>query len=107
LVYYEREDPSNPGYIALDWVIVSLGPTASGPWTLIFYWGDGNNGNNGSIQPYHYLTGEADNELIPFGELYLNFGILNGVGGTYRYVLISAPPGCGDASEVDAIEVLP
>jgi hypothetical protein len=40
-------------------------------------------------------------------ELYNGTGIRSFVGCTYRYVLIVAPPGCGDQVQVDGIEVLP
>jgi len=106
LVYYEVENPSDPGYIALDWVLVSVSDNSDGPWSLIFYWGDSNPGNNGSVPPAYYPP-ENDNQSIGIGELYNNTGILIGVGGTYRYVMISAPPACGDPAQVDSIEVLP
>jgi hypothetical protein len=106
LVYYEVANPSDPGYIALDWVVVSVSANSTGPWTLIFYWGDTNSGNNGDV-PAVYYPPENDNQRISFGELYNQTGIRIGVAGTYRYVLIEAPPGCGDAAQVDAIEVLP
>lgn len=106
LVYYEVENPAQPGTIALDWVIVSVSTDSTGPWNLIFYWGDGDSGNNGSVPPGYYPP-ENDNQSVGFGEIYNNTGIIMGVGGTYRYVLIAAPPGCGDEAQVDAIEVLP
>ena len=106
LVFYEVENPATPGFIAMDWVIVYVSDNASGPWTLIFYWGDTDSGNNGYIPPGYYPP-ENDNQQIGFGELYNNTGIRIDVGSTYRYVLIEAPPGCGDPAQVDAIEVLP
>ena len=106
LVYYEVENQADPGYIALDWVIVYVSDSAAGPWTLIFYWGDTEAWNNGSVPPAYYPP-ENDNQRIGLGELYNNTGILIGVGNLYRYVLIEAPPGCGDPAQVDAIEVLP
>ena len=106
LVYYEVENPSDPGFIALDWVIVYVSTDATGPWTLIFYWGDADSGNNGSVPPAYYPP-ENDNQQIGMVELYNGTGIISPVGGTYRYVLIEAPPGCGDPAQVDAIEVLP
>jgi hypothetical protein len=106
LVYYEVENPSDPGNIALDWVIVSVSANSTGPWTLIFYWGDTNSGNNGNV-PAVYYPPENDNQRISFGELYNQTGIRINVGGTYRYVLIESPPGCGDPAQVDAVEVLP
>jgi len=104
LVYYEAANPADPGYIALDWVIVSVSANSTGPWTLIFYWGDTNPGNNGDIPSYPQ---EDDNQRISFSELYNQTGIRISVTGIYRYVLIEAPPGCGDPAQVDAIEVLP
>jgi hypothetical protein len=106
LVYYEVENPSGPGTIALDWAIVSVSANSTGPWTLIFYWGDSNSGNNGYV-PAIYYPPENDNQTIGFGELYNQTGIRIDVVGTYRYVLIEAPPGCDDPAQVDAIQVLP
>jgi hypothetical protein len=106
LVYYEVENPTGPGTIALDWAIVSVSANSTGPWTLIFYWGDSNSGNNGYV-PAIYYPPENDNQTIGFGELYNQTGIRIDVAGTYRYVLIEAPPGCDDPAQVDAIQVLP
>jgi hypothetical protein len=106
LVYYEIEYLGEPGTIQMDWVLVYVSDNASGPWTLYLYWGDTNSGNNGYIPGSHFPP-EIDNERITFGELYNNTGVRMDVGGTYRYVLIEAPPGCGDPAQVDAIEVLP
>jgi hypothetical protein len=106
LAYYEVEDPANPGYIALDWVIVYVGSNFDGPWTLIFYWGDTDSGNNGDI-PSGYYPPEVDNQPIGMNELYNGTGIRIFVAGTYRYVWIASPPGCGDPAQVDGIEVLP
>ena len=106
LVYYEVENPADPGYIALDWAIVSVSTNSTGPWTLIFYWGDTNSGNNGSV-PGGYYPPENDNQQIGLGELFNQTGIVINVAGTYRYVLIEAPPGCADPAQVDAIQVLP
>jgi hypothetical protein len=106
LVFYEVENPSDPGYIALDWGIVYLSTNSNGPWTLIYYWGDTDSGNNGDV-PSGYYPPENDNQRISMGELYNLTGIRIDVGETYRYVLISAPLGCADPTQVDAIEVLP
>jgi hypothetical protein len=106
LVYYEVENPSELTHIALDWVIVYLSTNADGPWSLIFYWGDSDPNNNGYV-PINYFEPENDNQSIPFGELINNTGVGMNVGGTYRYVLIEAPPGCDDPAQVDAIEVVP
>jgi len=87
-------------------VIVYVSTDSTGPWTLIFYWGDSNSGNNGDVPPIYYPP-ENDNQQIGMSELYNQTGIRNNVGGTYRYVLIEAPPSCGDPAQVDAVEVLP
>lgn len=106
LVYYEVENPSDPGYIALDWVMLYVSDDSTGPWTLIFYWGDADPGNNGDV-PSNYYPPENDNQRISMAELYNGTGIRIPVGGTYRYVLVQVPPGCGDPAQVDGIEVLP
>jgi hypothetical protein len=110
LIFYEWENiPADPGYIALDNIILHVGPASDGPWTLIFYWGDTVSSNNGSVLPYHYASGEIDNERIPMSELYpgtgLSTGIIIPVGGTYQYVFVVAPPGCSDDAQIDALEV--
>ncbi len=109
LVYYEYLNPAGcGGGVCMDSVIIDLGNSGLGPWDPYFYWGDSNGSNNGNIQPYHFSSGvELDNEIIPLAELYNTEGILIPVGSTYRYVRISAPPGCGDETQIDAIDVLP
>jgi hypothetical protein len=108
LVYYEHYNPTNcGGGICLDWVIIELSLSADGPWTPYFYWGDGSGSNNGDILPYHFASGELDNEHVPATELYNLYGIRILVGGTYRYVRVSAPMGCDDPAQVDAIDILP
>lgn len=116
LVYYERENPLF--VISLDWVIVEVGPTASGPWTTVFYWGD-NVHDAHTNMPVGYVSdgdGEADNEQIPISILYgstyptgiaLDLDLL-GMTGTHSFVRISSPlGGDNDPAEVDAVEVLP
>ena len=108
LVFYEAPNVADHGFIALDWVYIELSTDYSGPWSLFFYWGDWpNTSNNGSVNPSHYVSDELDNERIDFAELYGNTGILIGVGGSYRYVRFTAPPGCNDPAQIDAIQVLP
>jgi hypothetical protein len=108
LVFYEAPNPSQPGWIALDWVYIELSTDNITYGPAVFYWGDWPiTGNNGSILPSHYVSDEMDNEPIIFSELYGNTGILIGVGGTYRFVRFSAPPGCNDEAQIDAIQVLP
>jgi hypothetical protein len=110
LVFYEN---ATGGIINLDIVIISVSASSTGPWNNVFYWGDGNPGNNGAIQAYHYASGEFDNEPIPTTELFgvdpLQSGIAIPVSAftPYQYVLISAPSFCGDPAEVDSIEIYP
>jgi hypothetical protein len=111
LVYYEI---ATGGIINLDVVIISVSTSSAGPWNNVFYWGDGNPSNNGTIQAYHYASGEFDNEVIPTTELFgtdpLQSGISIPISSAYmpyQYVLISAPFFCGDPAEVDSIEIYP
>jgi len=127
LVFYEWYNPDpgdgciSPlgGGICLDTIFIEVSITGDTDWTLIFYWGDNDFNNNGAnIQSYHWTQYtpwiESDNETIPAIELYsqipypgaVNYGILIPVGGNYRYVRFTAPPGCDDFSQVDAIEIL-
>jgi hypothetical protein len=105
LVYYEVENPSDPGFIAMDWVIVYVSTDVDGPWKLVFYWGDSDAGNNGNI-PSGVTLQESDSQRISFGDLYNQTGIQINVGGTYRYVMISAPPRCDDPAQVGGIDIL-
>ena len=110
LVYYEREYPPGSSQIMMDWVIVQLSPDNITYGPAVFYWGDSDPSNNGSI-PLTHFPPENYNEVIPFSELYpgagLSTGVVINVGGTYRYVLISVPSPCYEPAEVDAIQVLP
>lgn len=106
LVFHEFYN-SSCGGICLDWITLYVSNDAGGPWAEVFYWGDSNDGNNGSIPSYHFPP-ENDNEPVPSGELYPpGTGIGIGVGATYRYILITAPPGCGDGAQIDSFEILP
>jgi hypothetical protein len=114
LVFYEIQDGVDQ--IWLDWVTFAVNDTGVPPWNQVFYWGDADITNNGSI-PNGYATdgdGEADNEVIPTSSLYgtppFQTGILIPIPPAfrpYRYVLISAPLSCGDPAEVDSIRTLP
>jgi hypothetical protein len=111
LVFYEN---ATGGIINLDIVIISVSASSTGPWNNVFYWGDGNPGNNGSIQAYHFAGGELDNEVIPEGELFGTPPYQSGISipissafMPYQYVLISAPGFCGDPAEIDSIETYP
>jgi hypothetical protein len=106
LVYYEVENPSDLGTIGMDWVIVYVSPNLRGPWKMVFYWGDGDPRNNGNILSGQALQ-ENDGQPIAFGDLYNQTGISIPVWGTYRYVMISAPPRCSDPAQVRGIDILP
>ncbi len=102
--------------INLDWVIVEIGRSDSGPWVQVFYWGDDLLDSNTNIGQLGYGAGnEPDNFPIPFVNLYE--GNSPGVAidvdafapsGTYRWLRITTPLGGeNDAAEVDAIRTLP
>lgn len=114
LVYYENENPAT--MINIDWVIVEIGRSDSGPWVQVFYWGDDLLDSNTNIGQANYGNGsEPDNHPIPFSDLY--GGNSPGVAidvdafaqkGNYRWVRITTPlGGDNDAAEVDAIMSLP
>jgi hypothetical protein len=113
LVYYEYEHPA--GLVSMDWVIVQVGPTANGPWTTVFNWGDDVADTNSNIAAYS-ADGEQDNELIPtaafYGTTYLTGITLDLDGllspGSYPWVRLYSPLGGGnDGAHIDAIQVLP
>lgn len=118
LIFYEilTSPPTVPDSISLDWITLAVNDTGVDPWNQVFYWGDTDTTNNGSI-PLSYAIdadGEADNEIIPTSVLYGSLPYPTGIMITippafqpYRYVLISAPLSCGDPAEVDSIETLP
>ena len=39
LVYYEIINPFDIFAIEMDWVVVDIGPTNTGPWITVFDWG--------------------------------------------------------------------
>ncbi len=116
LVFYEYVPSA--GIIMLDHVVLEVGTGPSGScgsstWTTVLNWGDGvltNNGQLGSLYP-----GEADNQSIPFSNLYLGTtpGIAIdidalGASGIYPCLRIYSPlSGDGDSAQVDSIEILP
>jgi hypothetical protein len=116
LVYYERENPA--GSIMLDWVIVEIGKSSSGPWYPVFNWYDGALDSNTNIAAMGYGSPEQDNMLIPVSVLYGSPPYQTGIEidvdavapppGLYNWVRISSPiGGDNDPAEVDAVEVLP
>jgi hypothetical protein len=120
LVYFEQEDFLNPDHIALDWVIVQVGSSSSGPWFTVFYWGDGIIDTNTNIGLSAYASPETDNKAIPmnnptplYGTAPYTTGITIDVearapANTYQYVrLFSAPGGDDDPPNIDAIGPIP
>jgi hypothetical protein len=110
LIFYEFLNPvgCNDG-ICLDWVIIDLSDAEPRPWPTpwprrIFYWGDSDSTNNGSVPPT-YFPPEISNVAIPPADLYNGWGIQIHVNGVYRYVRIAAPAGCSDPAQVDSIEI--
>jgi hypothetical protein len=109
LIFYEFiNEMGCHGGICLDWVVLDLGNAPAEPWSRrIFYWGDTNNDNNGSL-PSTYYPPEISNQAIYPANLYHNWGIQIHVDGVYRYLRVSAPStaeGCSDPAQVDSIEI--
>jgi hypothetical protein len=115
LVYYERINFDSQ--IAFDHVILQIGsgPSGacdSGSWFTVLYWGDSDPTNNGHLGDMFGPT-EVDNQAIMTDDLYNGTGIAIdadalGLSGIYPCLKIISPTsGDGDASEVDAIEILP
>ena len=114
LVYYEWENPANN--INLDWVIIEVSTSSSGPWVQVFNWGNDILDANTNIGQAGYGAGsEPDNNPIPFADLYggNSPGIAIDIdafapAGTYQWLRIMAPlGGDNDAAEVDSVESLP
>jgi hypothetical protein len=121
LVYYElgqSNPPTITSFIYMDWLVVQIGQTDTGPWYTVFYWGDNIVDTNSNIASY--VTGTEDNNLvIPTSNLYgtapYNTGITIDIdarapAGTYQYVRLFAPGGPDpspplDAPNIDAVEV--
>ena len=75
LVYYEDENPSTPGYIALDDVIVGISNDSSGnPYYEVFNWGDGSPDTNTNVDtsdpPPVLPASEPDNQSIDMNDLH-------------------------------------
>lgn len=136
LVYYERGQPTPPmtsTFIFMDWIVVQIGPTASGPWYSVFYWGDyiaDTNSNANTDDPNFIALGliEDNNVTISTTFLYSSTNPLYPTGiaidvdnpnpllqspppppGIYQFVRLYNPPNAilNDSPEIDAIEVLP
>jgi hypothetical protein len=129
MVYYERGQPNPPTdtqNIFLDWVIVQVGQSPTGPWYTVYYWGDGvrDLNSNVGVSTYGNLP-ETDSKnipsLLPDMPLYqsqLPLTLITGIAididarappGTYTYVRFYAPNDNQtlDPVQVDAIHPLP
>lgn len=121
LVYYERGYPANPPgdpepFIYLDWIIVQVGATPTGPWFTVFYWGDNIADANTSLGG---LTPETNNLTVyqSMGLFTSPNGYISGIAidvdarapaGTYQYVRLYTPYNpAGDEAEIDAVHRLP
>jgi hypothetical protein len=102
----------------LDWVIVDIATSPSGPWYPVFNWYDNILDSNTNVGLSSYGFGELDNESIPFSVLYGPASYRTGIAidvdpvaappGVYSWVRIRSPlGGDNDPAEVDAVEVLP
>jgi hypothetical protein len=118
LVYYERENPVGSSEVMLDWVIVEIGSSPSGPWYPVFNWYDNVVDTNTNVGQSIYGSGEQDNKSIPFSVLYGSSPYRTGIAidvdtlapppGIYTWVRIRSPlGGDNDPAEVDSIQVLP
>ena len=114
LIFYEFRNPipsACHGGVCLDQVVIDVS-NSNGPqttlWSLrIFYWGDADAANNGSI-PLRYYPPEAHNAAIAGADLYNNQGIQIHVDGVYQYISVAPPlENCSDPAQVDSIEIWP
>lgn len=119
MIYYEVQYDRDPNVVWLDYVIVEVGDSATGPWFQVFNWGDQKFDANTSLGAAGIGRGGEINELsIPitvppfYGTLPRATGIAIDVDavvprGTYRFVRISTlTSGCRTA-EADAIQIIP
>lgn len=121
LVYYELGAGLG---IMLDKVIIQVGPTNSGPWFTVFYWGDNLADTNTNLWPT-YGPPENNNADLSAAVLYNgtpfivppapDTGIQIDVDarapadlGPYQYVRIFSPFNeLGEAAQVDGLQVIP
>lgn len=119
MIYYEVPYDRDTSVVWLDYVIVEVGDSATGPWLQVFNWGDQKFDANTSLGAAGIgRNGEVNELAIPitvppfYGTLPRATGIAIDVDavvprGTYRFVRISTlPSGCRSA-EADAIQIVP
>jgi hypothetical protein len=120
LVTYERRNGTT-GSIEMDWIIIQIGTSSTGPWLTVFYWGDGGPDSNTSAGRSGFTATEADNEAIPMTNPELLTAPMapfwiTGIGidvdafappGTYQWLRIFAPDGgTNDPAQVDYIQII-
>jgi len=116
-VYYERySDPANQ---IVDFDLVEVQISSDGnTWYSVFYWGNGTADTNANLNINVIGSAETDNRPFEYpvdNILYNGRGVTIDIDGyvpsdgttTYPYMRIISPPGNGDGSDVDAIEILP
>jgi PKD repeat protein len=111
-VYFES---FNAGNVEIDQVSIEVAASLSGPWYMVFNWGDGALDTNTSLGAAGYAPGEADNYVVAAAgpQFYTSGSYTTGIAidinpiatGTFQYVRFNSPAGA-DPSQVDAIEVL-
>jgi hypothetical protein len=124
LAFYEFLNGPN---VHFDWVVVQVGLDPFGlSWIDALVWGDGGPDAHTSVGQAGLSVNEFDNETFPglapqfigpppnparpseLSGVGIDLDLLGVAPGTYRWVRIVAPPSCpNDASEIDAIYVLP
>ncbi|MBN1428699.1 MAG: hypothetical protein JXB07_09950 [Anaerolineae bacterium] len=120
LIVHERQDGST-GNIEMDWIIVQVGTSSTGPWLTVFYWGDSGPDANTSLGRNGLSVAEADNELIAMTVPQLLAApmapfLITGVGidvdalvppGVYQWLRIFSPNGGGnDTAQVDYLQII-
>jgi len=120
LAIYERRDGATTN-IEMDWIIVQIGTSSSGPWFTVFYWGDGGPDANTSLGRSGLSVPEADNELVAMVNPQLLTApmapfLITGIGidvdafvlpGTYQWLRVFTPNGgANDTSQVDYVEII-
>lgn len=111
---------SNPARMSLDWLVIQVAETASGPWHTVFYWGDQQPDRNTVYMPTQPYTSiysgmsmaqiaaargndEEDDLTLATGLIYINIDE-RAPSGTYSYIRVLSPKsGLTDPVNVDMI----
>jgi|HigsolmetaAR202D_1030399.scaffolds.fasta_scaffold16096_2 hypothetical protein len=110
----------NPPRISLDWLVIQVAESESGPWHTVFYWGDDQPDHNTvyvATQPYSSIYSyksmaqimaarggiEEDDLTLEPGLIYINIDE-RAPSGTYSYLRVLSPKsGLIDPADVDMI----